>query len=46
MAVGVWIVGVLSALLMDRLSVRGPAEVLLRRLTYRPAARSAGPRSR
>lgn len=45
-AVGVWVVGVLSALLMDRLSVRGPAEVLLRRLTYRPPARSAGPRPR
>lgn len=42
-AAGVWIVGVLSALLMDRLSIRGPAEALLRSLTYRPAARSAGP---
>ena len=45
-AAGVWIVGVLSALLMDRLSIRGPAEVLLRSLTYWPVARSAGPRSR
>jgi len=45
-AVGVWTVGVLGALVMDRLSVRGPAEVLLRSLTYRSVTRSAGPRSR
>ncbi|OZM70939.1 hypothetical protein CFN78_22560 [Amycolatopsis antarctica] len=35
-AVGVWLVSVLGAYLMQRRSYRGPAETLLRRLTYGP----------
>lgn len=33
-AVGVWLVTVAGAYAMDRAGWRGPAEVLLRRLTY------------
>ncbi|MFC3994637.1 DUF418 domain-containing protein [Nocardiopsis sediminis] len=33
-AVGVWVATVVAAYLMHRRSLRGPAEVLLRRLTY------------
>jgi uncharacterized protein len=36
-AVGVWLVTVVGAFAMDRAGWRGPAEVLLRRLTYRTA---------
>lgn len=38
-AVGVWLVTVVGASAMDRAGWRGPAEVLLRRLTYRTAGR-------
>jgi len=34
LAVGVWLVVLLVAAASDRSGVRGPAEVLLRRLTY------------
>lgn len=37
-AVGVWLLTVIGAYLLQRRSLRGPAEVLLRRLTYRSAA--------
>jgi len=37
LALAVWAVSVLVAALMDRRSVRGPAEVVLRRWSYRPA---------
>ncbi|CAL9577885.1 hypothetical protein SUDANB121_04999 [Nocardiopsis dassonvillei] len=40
-AVGVWLVTVVAAYLMERTGVRGPAEVLLRRLAYRRTAREA-----
>lgn len=35
-AVGVWIVSLVLALLLERRNARGPAEILLRRLTYGP----------
>ncbi|PSK93779.1 putative membrane protein YeiB [Murinocardiopsis flavida] len=38
-AIATWAATVAAALLMDRAGVRGPAETLLRRLTYRPSAR-------
>lgn len=38
-AVGVWLATVAVAYLMERRGVRGPAEVLLRRLSYRRPAR-------
>lgn len=34
-AVGVWLMTVIAAAVADRRNIRGPAEVLLRRLTYR-----------
>lgn len=34
---GVWLLTLVVARLLDRAGVRGPAEVLLRRLTYRPS---------
>ncbi len=40
-AVGVWLVTVVGAYAMDRAGWRGPAEVLLRRLTYGTAGRPA-----
>ncbi|GAA1079343.1 DUF418 domain-containing protein [Nocardiopsis composta] len=40
-ALGTWLLTVAAASLMDRAGVRGPAETLLRRLTYRPAGRPA-----
>jgi uncharacterized membrane protein YeiB len=40
-AVGVWLVTVVGAYAMDRAGWRGPAEVLLRRLTSGPAGRAA-----
>ncbi|MFC6433407.1 DUF418 domain-containing protein [Nocardiopsis tropica] len=48
-AFGTWLLTVLAAYLLDRAGRRGPAEVLLRTLTYRkpvrrrrPAAEHAG----
>lgn len=38
-AVGVWLVTVVAAYLMERAGRRGPAEVLLRRLSYRRTTR-------
>lgn len=38
-ALATWVVSVLLADLLRQAGVRGPAEVLLRRLTYRTAAR-------
>ncbi|MFC6431757.1 DUF418 domain-containing protein, partial [Nocardiopsis tropica] len=40
-AFGTWLLTVLAAYLLDRAGRRGPAEVLLRTLTYRGAARPA-----
>jgi uncharacterized protein len=40
-AVGVWLVTVVAAYAVDRAGWRGPAEVLLRRLTYGRAGRAA-----
>ncbi len=40
-AVGVWLLTVVVAYRLDRAGVRGPAETLLRRLTYGPSPRSA-----
>ncbi|MFW5417752.1 DUF418 domain-containing protein [Nocardiopsis sp. CNT-189] len=40
-ALGTWLLTVAAASLMDRAGVRGPAEALLRRLTYRPSPRPA-----
>ncbi|MEU0493688.1 DUF418 domain-containing protein [Nocardiopsis sp. NPDC006139] len=40
-AVGVWLATVVAAYLMERAGRRGPAEVLLRRLSYRRAAGKA-----
>ncbi|WAE71357.1 DUF418 domain-containing protein [Streptomonospora nanhaiensis] len=40
-AFGTWLLTVLAAYLLDRAGKRGPAEVLLRTLTYRGAARPA-----
>jgi uncharacterized protein len=40
-AVGVWLVTVVGAYAMERAGWRGPAEVLLRRLTYGTAGRAA-----
>lgn len=40
-AVGVWLVSVVGADAMDRVGWRGPAEVLLCRLTYGTAGRPA-----
>ncbi|WP_017590394.1 DUF418 domain-containing protein [Nocardiopsis ganjiahuensis] len=42
-AVGVWLVTVAAAYAMERADRRGPAEVLLRRLSYRRTAGAAGP---
>ena len=41
-AVGVWLVTVAGAYAMERAEWRGPAEVLLRRLTYGTAGRGGG----
>lgn len=41
-AVGVWGVTVVGALLLERSGRRGPAEALLRRLSYRPIRAGAG----
>jgi uncharacterized membrane protein YeiB len=35
--IGVWLLTVVVAHRLDLAEIRGPAEVLLRRLTYRPA---------
>ncbi|WP_306367595.1 DUF418 domain-containing protein [Nocardiopsis sp. CC223A] len=40
-AIGVWLVTVVAAYLMERAGRRGPAEVLLRRLSYRRTTREA-----
>jgi uncharacterized protein len=40
-AVGVWLATVVGADAMERAGRRGPAEVLLRRLTYGTAAHAA-----
>jgi uncharacterized protein len=40
-AVGVWLATVVGADAMERAGRRGPAEVLLRRLTYGTAAHTA-----
>jgi uncharacterized protein len=37
LAVGIWLVLLLAAVASARVGYRGPAEVLLRRLTYGPA---------
>ncbi|KAB1652980.1 DUF418 domain-containing protein [Pseudoclavibacter chungangensis] len=42
-AVGVWLVGLVIAALLERAGARGPAERLLRRLAYRPDDRTATP---
>ncbi|WP_229070125.1 DUF418 domain-containing protein [Actinoplanes sp. DH11] len=42
LALGTWLVSVLLAEVMRRRGRRGPAEVLLRRLTYRPAGSGPG----
>ncbi len=43
LAVGVWLVSVLLAVLLERAGRRGPAETLLRRLSYGPATRRDEP---
>ncbi|WP_454296262.1 DUF418 domain-containing protein [Salana multivorans] len=40
-AIGVWLVTVLLAVVLERRSSRGPAETLLRRLAYGPGGRSS-----
>ncbi|MDE3724277.1 DUF418 domain-containing protein [Nocardiopsis sp. N85] len=42
-AIGVWLITVVAAYLMERAGVRGPAEVLLRRLAYRHSTREPVP---
>ena len=44
-AVGVWLVTVAGAYAMDRAGWRGPAEVLLRRLSYGTVGRGGGVRA-
>ncbi|GAA1747408.1 DUF418 domain-containing protein [Streptomonospora arabica] len=41
-AAGVWLVTLVGAYALERADLPGPAEVLLRRLSYGPAARSGG----
>ena len=42
LAVGVWLVLLLTAAVWARAGYRGPAETLLRRFTYGPATRRPG----
>ncbi|MBR8744433.1 DUF418 domain-containing protein [Nocardiopsis sp. MG754419] len=42
-ATGVWLVTVVAAYALERAGRRGPAEVLLRRLAYRPRTRPSAP---
>ncbi|MDT0328822.1 DUF418 domain-containing protein [Nocardiopsis lambiniae] len=42
-AIGVWLITVVAAYLMERAGMRGPAEVLLRRLAYRRSTRTPVP---